>query len=458
MAIQRVRPAFVATSLIVGENRTPRVVLEANRDHNSPRTARLERVVFVNDLTPEQALDAVCDREGELDIVTEVSPADAARVEALRARAARELRRQPPLAGIFNTWPEHDAPLGDQRVREALNLAVDRARLVAEGLGGHGTPHGRADARRGATGSSRTRRRARATPTAPRRSWPTPAAGRPAGALRLATPASLAGLAALIAGDVRTALGIAVDVIEVPDEGLVAGARQLVEKKLTPEWDVLLHAWFDLSSDLPPAVVHREFFGTDGAFRAGPEDPEFDRRFAELVRQTDPAAATAGAEDLDRYCFDACKALFLCAPQGAVRGQPPRPLGALPGHLRTRRRRGVRAALVTRLSRHGRPRAARSMPLTMLGMPARGLAAVSTVGRCIERTTSSFAAAGLLQTSPSGSGQTRAGSRHLEHLTHAKAPLCGAVCDAPDRIRTCDLRFRRPTLYPAELRALAAPG
>src|SRR5919109_2295282 len=27
---------------------------------------------------------------------------------------------------------------------------------------------------------------------------------------------------------------------------------------------------------------------------------------------------------------------------------------------------------------------------------------------------------------------------------------------APDRIRTCDLRFRRPTLYPAELRARAA--
>jgi hypothetical protein len=25
--------------------------------------------------------------------------------------------------------------------------------------------------------------------------------------------------------------------------------------------------------------------------------------------------------------------------------------------------------------------------------------------------------------------------------------------DAPERIRTSDLRFRRPTLYPAELRA-----
>ena len=314
MAIQRVRPAFVATNLIVGENRTPRVVLEANRDHNSTRTARLERVVFVNDLTPEQALDAVCDREGELDIVTEVSPADAARVEASEHAGLVSFDANRLIAGIFNTWPEHDAPLGDQRVREALNLAVDRARLVTEGLGGHGTPMAGLTAPwcngifPDAAPRPRDADRA-ATLLADAGGWPS---GR---ALRLATPANLAGLAALIAGDVGSALGIAVDVIEVPDEGLVAGARQLVEKKLTPEWDVLMHAWFDLSSDLPPAVVHREFFGTDGAFRAGPEDPEFDRRFAELVRQTDPTAATAGAEDLDRYCFDACKALFLCAPK-----------------------------------------------------------------------------------------------------------------------------------------------
>src|SRR5205823_770884 len=31
--------------------------------------------------------------------------------------------------------------------------------------------------------------------------------------------------------------------------------------------------------------------------------------------------------------------------------------------------------------------------------------------------------------------------------------VLGPDRDAPDRIRTCDLRFRRPTLYPAELRA-----
>ena len=52
------------------------------------------------------------------------------------------------------------------------------------------------------------------------------------------------------------------------------------------------------------------------------------------------------------------------------------------------------------------------------------------------------------------------------YLGHALAPvrpansrkprISGASHDAPERIRTSDLRFRRPTLYPAELRALAA--
>ncbi len=35
----------------------------------------------------------------------------------------------------------------------------------------------------------------------------------------------------------------------------------------------------------------------------------------------------------------------------------------------------------------------------------------------------------------------------------AVEPNVPPPASAPDRIRTCDLRFRRPTLYPAELRA-----
>jgi peptide/nickel transport system substrate-binding protein len=242
-----------------------------------------------------------------------VSPAEALRVEASEHARLVTIDANRLLVGIFNTWASNDAPLGDPRMREALNWAVDRHRLAAEGLAGYATPlAGMTPAWcAGMFPGAEPRRRdpARARELAAAAGWPV---GRP---LRIATPAPLEGLARSVAADVEDALGIGTDVIAVPEEQLTAGARRLVEKKLPLPWDVLLHAWFDLSSDMPPAVVHREFFGHDGAFRAGPQDPEFDRRFGALARTTDPAQARRLAEDIDRYCFEQSKALFLCAPQ-----------------------------------------------------------------------------------------------------------------------------------------------
>src|ERR671934_2915708 len=87
------------------------------------------------------------------------------------------------------------------------------------------------------------------------------------------------------------------------------------EKKIVPAWDVMLHGWFDLSSEAPPAAVHREFFGADGAFRAGPELPEFDRLYAEMAAQIDGATLVAVAERIDKLVYDEALALFLCAPE-----------------------------------------------------------------------------------------------------------------------------------------------
>ncbi len=80
---------------------------------------------------------------------------------------------------------------------------------------------------------------------------------------------------------------------------LTAGALTLIEKKLPPPWDILIHAWFDLSSDLPPAVMRREFFGDDGGFRAGPTDPE--------LFLCAPHALYAVNRDVE---FRACKTTF----------------------------------------------------------------------------------------------------------------------------------------------------
>ena len=44
-------------------------------------------------------------------------------------------------------------------------------------------------------------------------------------------------------------------------------------------------------------------------------------------------------------------------------------------------------------------------------------------------------------------------ARIFDRAPQPEAPVFMGLFDAPERIRTSDLRFRRPTLYPAELRA-----
>ncbi len=81
-AIMRSDP-FACAWLIESEDRSKQLVLEANRNHwNLERGPRLERVIFRNDLSPSEALELCISTDGEIDIVTEVSPADAQRVLA----------------------------------------------------------------------------------------------------------------------------------------------------------------------------------------------------------------------------------------------------------------------------------------------------------------------------------------------------------------------------------------
>ena len=73
---------FTSAGLIESEDRSPRLVLEANRSHwNHERGPRIERVIFRNDISPAEALELCISTQGEIDIVTEVSPADAQRVK-----------------------------------------------------------------------------------------------------------------------------------------------------------------------------------------------------------------------------------------------------------------------------------------------------------------------------------------------------------------------------------------
>ncbi len=293
---------FACSWLIESQDRTARVVLEANRSHwNIERGPRLERVIFRNDLSPAEALELCISMDGEIDIVTEVSPADVQCVLASQYANLVVCDTNRVLVGIINRSPS-DVPLHDQRTRKALNLAVNRQKIITEGFGGYANPLC-ALAPSWCGGFSQGAEPYPHDPEQARKligevGWPV---GRN---LHIASPGPLAVIAQLVASDVRAALGIGVDVIVVPEEKLLAGSRALVEKKLSLLWDVLLFGWFDLSSEAPPAAVHREFFGADGAFRAGPELAEFDKLYTEMATQIDGEKLVKVAERIDSYVFD----------------------------------------------------------------------------------------------------------------------------------------------------------
>ena len=132
--------------------------------------------------------------------------------------------------------------------------------------------------------------------------------------LRIAS-GGFAGIANLIADDLRKNLGIEVEVDGGDATAPLSGARLLAESKLVPRWDILLNFWFDISSEATPAMIHREFFGADGAFRVGPELPDFDKMYWDMAGQTEGQKLNERAEALDRYTQAEALGLFICSPK-----------------------------------------------------------------------------------------------------------------------------------------------
>src|SRR5205823_4429811 len=221
---------FTSAGLIESEDRSPRLVLEAISNHyNHERGPRIERVIFRNDISPAEALELCISTQGEIDIVTEVSPADAQRVKDSQYAKLVECDANRVLVGIINRSHD-DVPLSDKRVRQALNLAVNTQKIIEQGLAGYANPlcgltpewcgGFPADAKPYAHDPQQAKQ------LLDQVGWPQ---GRN---LLLAAPEAFVGIAQMVADDIQAALGIGVDVISVPLEMQLAGARALAEKKL----------------------------------------------------------------------------------------------------------------------------------------------------------------------------------------------------------------------------------
>ncbi len=302
-----------ATWLWGPEDRTPTLKLQANPHYwDAARGPRLREVEFRNDLEPHEALRMVCDSEGEVDLVTEVAPADAARVETSPNGKLVKRDAVRAVVGIIDREAE-GLPMADRRARLALNLAVDRVGLVREALRGHGTPLA------GLSPQSSVPRRMRLSPPAhdPRvagRLWQEAAGGstRP---IRLAAPEKYREAAGAVAVGLRSALNVGVEVTILGGLEMREARRGLAERRTSRGWDVLVYEQAAQAVDSVGLEFHRAFAGESGEYRAGPVVPAFEEIYAEFGRSLAPSRQVKLTGKMDRLVRDEALVLSLFAPR-----------------------------------------------------------------------------------------------------------------------------------------------
>ncbi len=311
MAVIRAEP--LACTWLQEEIRTPEVRLVANPTYwDVARGPHLAEVVFRNDLTPERALELVCTTEGEVDLVTEISPADADRVEESEHARLVTIDACQIVAGVIN----RDAvglPLGDVRARQALNMAIDREKLIDDVFQGHATELAGLMPSFAVAFWHRFSQYAHDKKKA-KKLWDEALGGQAARPIRLAAWGSTVPAAERVASELREALGIEVEFTEIAKADENAARRALAEKQAPLPWDILLIRHGAQAIDGLPLELHRAFVGESGEFRAGPVIPEFETKYADFVQTTSPKVQAQRGNVLDRFVFDQALALFLVAP------------------------------------------------------------------------------------------------------------------------------------------------
>jgi ABC-type transport system substrate-binding protein len=307
------RRPFASTWLPLKEDRSSGVRLEANPNYGDIRRGpHVQEVLFRNDIPPDRALELVCDTEGEVDLVTEVPPDKASEVESSRYAKLVCIEAFRVVAGVINRTAE-GLPLADRRARLALNLAIDRDRIVREAV------YGKADPLGGLTPPAAVTflHRLPPYPHQPVRAWDLweEAGGGQSRALRITAPAKFETAAQIVVANIKDALGIQTELKIIRDpQDLRRAQRQLIEKERPLDWDIFIQEQRAQAADTVVLELHRALVGATGEFRAGPVSPGFELLYRERLAETSGVKIAHLAHRVDKFVFDEAYALFLYAP------------------------------------------------------------------------------------------------------------------------------------------------
>ena len=275
------------------DKRSPTLTLEPNPNYWNKARMPKATFVFDNVISKAEALEEVA-KGGKVDIVTELTPTEAVALKKSTKAKVVESKSKTVLVGVLNRNVAN-SKWSDLKLRQALNMAVDRAAVVKEGALGYGTVMASL-VMPGQFGFDASLKPYAYDPTA---------AGK-----------------VLAAGGVTSITVVAGEgykgVVEAMTKSLAkAGVKVVADYSGTPKgdnWDVLLVEHFDWSPEFPYGVVFREFFGNDGGLRKMPEDAVFDAMGKKLVAETNMPKMEKLTAQMNRYIHDQANVVFLYAP------------------------------------------------------------------------------------------------------------------------------------------------
>ena len=294
------------------DKRADRVVLEANPAYwDTTRLPRLQRIIFDNTLAQHDAVELVKTGEGRVDLVSELSPLETLRVaQSPFAKVVKTRDNLGFLFGQFNML-KAGSPWRDVRVRQAVNLAINREDLIRYAAKGNGVivpallsvnmfgydP----DLAPYAFDPGKARALLRE-------------AGYPDGlAVTLIAPSALE-VQATVVSKMLEQVGFTVE-RQMLDPTVYNQKTRLTELDQPAEqqaWDIALTSWRDSVNF--PAIQPYHVFALGGPSDWVVEEPELQRLYAQVLRTVDREHQQALIRQMERHTRDQAYFLFLYNP------------------------------------------------------------------------------------------------------------------------------------------------
>ncbi|GIX48586.1 MAG: hypothetical protein KatS3mg131_2797 [Candidatus Tectimicrobiota bacterium] len=287
-------------------------MLEANLDYwDTARRPRLRRIVFDNTQGQKDALEAVKTGEGEVDLVTGLSPLET--LQVAQSPFATVVKNRGALVTVFGMFNmrKPGSPWTDVRLRQAVNYAINRADLIRYATKGNGViipalvPH---------QGFGYDPDLA-PYPFAPAKARQLlQAAGVPQGmAITLVAPEDLE-VQATVIGKMLEQVGFTVrrEVLDASAYNRKTFLSHLAQPAEHQTWDIALASWLDLLNFPVFQVYH--FFALDGPYDWVREQPALRQLRDQVLRTVDRERQAALIRQMERHTHEQAYFLFLYNP------------------------------------------------------------------------------------------------------------------------------------------------